>query len=365
MATEPAPSKPLRVGLIAPPWVPVPPTVYGGTEVVVDQLALGLTGAGCEVLLFATGDSTCPVERRWLYPRALGTMADVSAEAAHVTRAYRELADMDVIHDHTLTGPQWAAEHGCGMPVVTTAHGEFTPELRKHYAALAAAGVGVVAISHAQRGTAPEVPTAAVIHHGIDPASFPVGRGKGGYVMFLGRMHPAKGAHRAIAVARAAHKRIVLAAKMWEPAERRYFTECVEPLLGDDAVYVGQVGGSDKLDLLADAEALLNPIRWPEPFGLVMIEALACGTPVLSFAEGAAAEIVEHGRSGFLCEDEDDMVAAVALVPRLDRADCRARVEAAFTTDRMVRDHLTLYRHLIDCPLDDPAESAQMSVVSA
>jgi glycosyltransferase involved in cell wall biosynthesis len=293
-------------------------------------------------------------------------VAEVSAEAAHVARAYQELADMDVIHDHTLTGPLWAAEHRFEVPVVTTAHGEFTPEMRKHYAAIAAAGVGVVAISHAQRRTAPEVPMAAVIHHGIDPASFPVGQGTGGYVMFLGRMHPAKGAHRAIAVARAARKPIVVAAKMWEPAERRYFAECVEPLLGDDAIYVGEVGGSHKLDLLANAEALLNPIRWPEPFGLVMIEALACGTPVLSFAEGAAPEIVEHGRSGFLCADEDDMVAAIARVPSLDRADCRGRVEAAFTADRMVCDHLTLYRHLVDCPFDaDPAESEPMPVVSA
>jgi glycosyltransferase involved in cell wall biosynthesis len=249
---------------------------------------------------------------------------------------------------------------------VTTAHGEFTPELRQHYAAIATAGLSVVAISHSQRRTVPEVPVAAVIHHGIDPATFPVGQGAGGYVMFLGRMHPAKGAHRAIAVAKATHKPIILAAKMREPAERRYFTECVQPLLGDDAVFVGEVGGRHKLDLLANAEALLNPIRWPEPFGLVMIEALACGTPVLSFAEGAAPEIVEHGRSGFLCEDEDDMAAAVDLVPSLDRANCRARVEAAFTTDRMVRDHLTLYRRIIDCPLDvDPVVSEPMRVVSA
>jgi glycosyltransferase involved in cell wall biosynthesis len=365
MATEPAPSRPLRVGLIAPPWVPVPPTVYGGTEVVVDQLALGLSRAGCEVLLFTTGDSTCPVERRWLYPAALGTVAEVSSEAAHVTRAYRELADTDVIHDHTLTGPQWAAKRRCGMPVVTTAHGEFTPEMRKHYAATQRR---VLASWRSHMRSAERFPKSRLppaIHHGIDPASFPVGQGKGGYVMFLGRMHPVKGAHRAIAVARAGRKRIVVAAKMWEPPERRYFTEYVEPLLGDDAVYVGEVGGSEKLDLLADAEALLNPIRWPEPFGLVMIEALACGTPVLSFAEGAAPEIVEHGRSGFLCEDKDDMAAALARVPSLDRAACPARVEAAFTTDRMVRDHLTLYRHLIDCPLDDPAEPEQLSVVSA
>jgi glycosyltransferase involved in cell wall biosynthesis len=343
----------------------VPPTVYGGTEVVVDQLAQGLTRAGCEVTLFATGDSTCPVERRWCYPKALGTLADVSTERAHVALAYRELAGMDVIHDHTLTGPLWASEHGCGMPVVTTAHGEFTSEMRSHYAAVAAAGVSVVAISRSQRLTAPEVPVAAVIHHGIDPASFPFGRGTGGYVMFLGRMHPAKGAHRAIAVARAANRRIVLAAKMWEPAERRYFTECVELLLGPDAVFVGEVGGRHKLDLLANAAALLNPIRWPEPFGLVMIEALACGTPVLTFAEGAAPEIVEHGRSGFICDDEADMAAAIALVPSLDRADCRARVETAFSTDRMVRDHLTLYRHLADCPFDVDPIDGEMPVVSA
>jgi len=203
----------------------------------------------------------------------------------------------------------------------------------------------VVAISHSQRRAAPEVPVAAVIHHGVDPASFPVSPGTGGYVMFLGRMNPDKGAHRAIAVARAAGKQIVLAAKMWEPAKRRYFTECVEPLLGPDAVYVGDVGGVRKLGLLANAEALLNPIRWPEPFGLVMIEALVCGTPVLTFAEGAAPEIVEHGRSGFLCDDEDDMAAAVATCARLvDRAESRARVEACFSTERMVADHLTRVR---------------------
>lgn len=338
---------PLRVGLVAPPWVPVPPTVYGGTEFVVEQLANGLTRAGCDVVLFTTGDSTCPVERRWLYPRALGTVADPSAEVAHVARAYRELAGMDVIHDHTLAGPQWVGTQRNGTPIVTTVHGPFTPRLRKHYAAVAAGGVDIVAISHSQRRSAPEVPITAVIHHGIDTARFPLGRGQGGYVLFLGRMHPDKGAHRAIAVARAAGQRIILAAKMWEPAERRYFAECVEPMLGTDAVYVGEVGGRQKLELLSAAYALLNPIRWPEPFGLVMIEALACGTPVLTFAEGAAPEIVEHGRSGFLCTDEDDMAAALGHVCDLDRNDCRARVDTHFSTDRMVRDHLDLYRRLL------------------
>ncbi len=336
----------LRVGLIAPPWVPVPPPQYGGTEVMLDELAQGLSAAGCEVMLFTTGDATCPVPRRWLYPRALGTLAAFTDERAHVEEAYRELAGADVIHDHTLTGPMSPELAPPGVPVVTTAHGPFTPELRAIYKA-AAARMAVVAISDAQRRGAPDLPISAVIHHGLDVNAFPIGRGDGDYVLFLGRMHPDKGAHRAIAVARAAGRRILLAAKLWEPRERHYFVECVEPMLGPQAVYLGEVGGQRKLDLLAGAEALLNPIRWPEPFGLVMIEALACGTPVLAFREGAAPEIIEDTRTGFLCEHEDDMVAKLEDVGRIDRAACRASVESRFSTGRMVDDHVALYRTLI------------------
>jgi glycosyltransferase involved in cell wall biosynthesis len=347
VADSPAHLNGLRVGLIAPPWVAVPPAVYGGTERVVDQLARGLVAAGCEVVLFTTGDSTCPVERRWRYPRALGTVADLAAEFGHVEQAYRDLAGVDVIHDHTLTGPTTPEMLPSEVPVVTTAHGPFTPELRGLYGR-AADRVSLVAISHAQRRSAPEIPVAAVIHHGINVCEFPFGRGDGGYVLFLGRMHPDKGAHRAIAAARAAGRRILLAAKMWEPAERQYFRECVEPSLGPDAVYVGEVAGRQKLGLLAGAEALVNPIRWPEPFGLVMVEALACGTPVVTFPEGAAPEIVDDGRTGFLCADEHDLAAKLAGVGDLDRSVCRAAAEARFSTARMVDDHLVLYRRLLD-----------------
>jgi glycosyltransferase involved in cell wall biosynthesis len=333
--------------LIAPPWVPVPPVRYGGTELVVDLLARELRDARCDVTLFTTGDATCPVPRRWLYPEALGTAVAPRGEREHVARAYRDLAGVDVIHDHTVTGPTATDLHPPGVPVVTTVHGALTPEMRRRYAAAASAGVAVVAISEAQRRTAPEVPVAAVIHHGVEPARFPLGPGDGGYVLFIGRMTPDKGAHRAIEVARAAGRRILLAAKMWEPDERRYFTQVIEPMLGPDAVYVGEVGGRDKLDLLAGAEALVNPIRWPEPFGLVMIEALACGTPVLSFPHGAATEIVEHGVTGFLCTDEADMAAHLAKVADLDRARCRAAVESRWSSARMARDHLALYRTLL------------------
>jgi glycosyltransferase involved in cell wall biosynthesis len=338
--------RPLRIGMIAPPWVTVPPTVYGGTELVIDELARGLVAAGCDVTLFTTGDSTCPVPRRWLYPTALGTVAEPLEELRHVERAYRDLAGLDVIHDHTISGAVLRAAPAC-PPVVTTVHGELTPALRPRYAA-AAERVRVIAISHAQRRTAPEVPVAAVIHHGIDLDRSPLGAGEGGYVLFLGRMSETKGAHRAIQVARAAGRRIILAAKMWESAELRYFAEEVEPLLGPDATYVGEVGNERKFELLRGAVALLNPIRWPEPFGLVMIEALLCGTPVLSFAEGSAPEIVEHGRTGYLCLDEEDMAARLSQVVDLDRAACRASIAARFSTERMVADHLALYRRVVD-----------------
>lgn len=336
----------MRVGLIAPPWVPVPPPVYGGTELVVDQLARGLTAAGCDVTLFTTGDATCPVRRRWLHPHALGTTLAPGDELAHVEQAYKELAGMDLIHDHSFVGPLYAAVNDVDVPVVCTVHGPLHDGARAHYAR-AAAKVGVVAISGSQRRGAPEVPITAVIHHGIDVDGFPLGAGDGGYVLFLGRMSPDKGAHRAIAIARSAGKRIVLAAKMWEPDELRYFAGQVEPLLGDDATYVGEVGGAAKVDLLCGAEALVNPIRWREPFGLVMVEALACGTPVLAFREGSAAEIVDHGRTGYLCGDDADMAAALAHVGELDRAACRAAARLRFSTARMVEDHLRLYRRHI------------------
>ena len=165
--------------------------------------------------------------------------------------------------------------------------------------------------------------------------------------MFLGRMSADKGVHRAISVARAAQKPLVIAAKMWEPEERRYFAEEVEPRLGGEVIYVGQVGGQRKLELLAGAIALVNPIRWPEPFGLVMIEALACGTPVLAFSEGSVPEIVEHGRTGFVCSDEADMARRVHDVAKLHRRACRASVARRFSTERFLQRHVALYRRVL------------------
>jgi glycosyltransferase involved in cell wall biosynthesis len=174
-----------------------------------------------------------------------------------------------------------------------------------------------------------------------------VGDGDGGYCLVLGRMVAEKGAHRAIQVARKAGMPILLAGKMREPWETSYFEAEVQPLLGDDAQYLGEVSLAEKLTLLAGARATLFPIRWNEPFGLVMIESLACGTPVLALGEGAAPEVVMDGVTGRLCEDEADMADALAAIDRIDRAACRADVEARFSTARMVREHAELFDRVL------------------
>jgi glycosyltransferase involved in cell wall biosynthesis len=206
--------------------------------------------------------------------------------------------------------------------------------------------VAVIAISHdhASRST---VPVSAVIHHGLRPDDFPVGAGDGDYLLFLGRFSPDKGAREAALAAHEAGVNLVLAAKMREPLEVDYFHTQVEPLLDSSVRYVGEVGMEQKLELLGSARALLNPIRWPEPFGLVMIESLACGTPVLTLPWGAAPEIIDDGTTGFVCDSDADLIAAIERVGELDRADCRNAVETRFSADRMVRDHLNLYERLL------------------
>lgn len=336
----------MRIALVAPPWTPVPPSLYGGIELVVDRLARGLHDAGHDVLLFTTGDSTCPVPRRWLLAEAEGDRIGMSVpEIRHVMAAYDVVRDAHIVHDHTVLGPIYAERFG-GPPVVTTVHGPFNEELADIYGRIADR-VPVVAVSHAQCRPVPHIPIARVIHHGIDASEFPFGDGAGGYALFLGRLSPDKGAHRAIEVARKAGIPLLLAGKMRETWEHEYFHSEVEPHLGPGAEYLGEVPHEEKVRLLAGARALLFPIRWNEPFGLVMLEALACGTPVLAFPEGAAPEVVEHGRTGFLCEDEASMAEALTKIDTIDRRACRAAVEGYFSTERMVREHLELYERVL------------------
>ncbi len=335
----------MRITLIAPPWLPVPPPAYGGTELVVDALARGLAACGHQVRLATTGDSTCPVERTWVYDHArTDEMGDTAIELTHLLHAYRTLGDADVVHDHTTAGPALASLLSIA-PVVTTNHSPFTDDTRRYYRALEGR-VPIVAISRHQASTAGDVPVARVIHHGIDTDRYPVGPG-GDYLVFDGRMSPVKGVRQAVEIAREAGVPLVIAAKMRETGEREYFEAEVKPLLSHDVCYAGEVARVAKLALVGGALALVNPIRWDEPFGLSMVEALACGTPVITTPRGAAPEIVDDGITGFLTSTTDEAVAAVAWAAELDRHACRAAVEARFSARRMVADHLAFYHDVI------------------
>jgi glycosyltransferase involved in cell wall biosynthesis len=266
------------------------------------------------------------------------------SELSHVVRAYDAMRDsVDLVHDNTLAGPLY--RYRGAVPVVATIHGPLNAQLARIFVA-AATEVALVAISRNQLRGAPGIP-ATVIHHGIELDGIPVGRGGGGYAVFLGRITPDKGIAEAILVARAAGVPLKIAAKMRQPAELAYFRSVVEPMLGRDREYLGELSGAEKYALLGGAIALLSPIQWQEPFGLVMIEALATGTPVVSTPMGSAPEIIETGVTGYFGRSVDQLAAMLLDAADLDRVAVRARAEQRFRATRMVADHLRLYEQLL------------------
>jgi glycosyltransferase involved in cell wall biosynthesis len=337
----------VRIGIVSTPWTALPPPAYGGIEGVVDRLARGFQAAGHEVLVAAPGDSTCPVP---LVPDAPPADPDgiglTEVELAHIVRSYRAMQGMDIIHDHTLIGPLYR-HRVADVPIVTTIHGPFRQFLRDVYGAMAP-DVALVAISRHQASTADGIPITRVIHHGIDVDTVPVGDGSGGYFCFLGRMSPSKGVREAALIARKAGVPLRIGAKLQDKGEREYFECAVAPLLGNGVEYLGELSMQEKYDLLCGATAMLNPIQWPEPFGLVMIEALAAGTPVVTTCSGAAPEIVEDGVTGFLRDDIDALAAVLPQAASLDRKRCREQARHRFSTECMVDHHLALYNDLLN-----------------
>jgi len=326
----------MRIGMIAPPWLPVPPTGYGGTEAAIDGMIRGLHRAGHEVILFAHHESTTPAEIRSVLPRGEADVIGLgSTELAHVLGAYEDLADVDVIHDHTLAGPLLGPGRTT-TPIVVTHHGAFDPSTARIFRQVAP-HASVIAISHCQAASADGIPIAGVVHHGVDVADVPLGDGRGGYLAFLGRMVPEKGLHRAIRIARRSGWPLRIAAKMREAPEQAYFEAEVRPLLGGDVDFIGEVGPRERQELLCGAAALLNPITWPEPFGMVMLEALACGTPVVARSAGAAPEIVSHGHVGYLGQSDSDLESALARVEAIDRLTCRTWAAQRFSVELMAK----------------------------
>ena len=337
----------MRIAIIAPPWVPTPPQAYGGIEAVVDSLATGLQSHGHEVFLFATGDSTSQVPLGYRFENALGVGREDATivELVQVMSAYDMVREFDIVHDHTHVGPAYSARFP-DLPVVTTNHIPFGDGVDSYYRAIGDR-VPVIAISNAQARSARGVNIVDVIHHGVDPAEFAIGEGKGGYALFLGRMSPDKGVHTAIEVARAAGIPLKIAAKCREGKEISYYEEVIKPKLGGGIEYLGEATFEEKVELLGGAACLLNPIDWQEPFGMVMIEAMACGTPVVATHAGAAPEIVVDGETGFLADSVEELVEAVKKVSGLDRRKCRTRVEESFSKELMVEKHLDVYEKVV------------------
>ena len=327
----------MHIGLLAPPWIPVPPPAYGGIEQVVDLKARCLVDAGHEVTLVAAPGSqvagvelVSPLHR---LPDHIGLAAD---EHLHVLPALAALAETDVVIDHSGLLGALVTSKG-RVPAAHVVHSPLGGVANQVYAALArhSPRLRLIAISAAQRSLAPGLPFAGVCHNGIDATSVPFRAQAGDYLAFLGRMSPDKGAAEAIAIARRAGLPIRIAAKCREPAELEYFADYVEPELGPDVEWLGELPPEQKFELLAGARALVFPISWSEPFGMVMIEAMACGTPVLATPRGSVPEVVADGRTGFVREDVDGLARAVARLDEIDREACRRHVIDRFSGEAM------------------------------
>lgn len=336
----------LRVGLLAPPWVPIPPPSYGGIEQVVHTLAEGLAERGHEVVLVAAPGSAIDGVRVVSPLTAVpGVIGEAAPDWRHALAGLDAFAGLDIVIDHS--GPLGALlTSGLRTPALHVTHGPLDTVPTEIYAGIGrhSPELRLVAISRAQRAMAPGLPFAGVCHNGLalDAATF---RARPeGYLAFLGRMSPEKGPADAIRIARAAGLPLLIGAKCREEAEHAYFAEHVAPAIGPDVVWLGELTAPQKYELLGGARALLFPIAWPEPFGMVMIEAMACGTPVLATRRGSVDEVVADGVTGFVRDTPDALIEAVARIGEIDRRACRRRVAELFSSDAMTTGYERLMR---------------------
>ena len=346
-------SQRLRVALVTPPYYQVPPAAYGGIEAVVADLADALVEDGHHVTIIGAGVPGTSAEfvRTWdrLVPERLGEPYPEIMNALLTRRAVGKLVgQIDVVHDHTTSGPLNAEVYArWGLPTVVTMHGPADdPDLRSYYGALGSS-IHMVAISHRQRSLAPELNWVATVHNAMRIDQWPFQDTKGDYALFLGRFSPDKGAHTALEVAHEAGLPLVLAGKCTEPSEKEYFAAEVQPRLGPDDVMFGIADAREKRLLLANARCLLFPIQWEEPFGMVMIEAMACGTPVVAMSAGSVPEIVIDGVTGIVCDDRSQLAQALHDVTAIDPVACRAHVASRFSAAALAHGYTDAYRRAI------------------
>jgi glycosyltransferase involved in cell wall biosynthesis len=352
----------MRIAQVAPAVVPVPPVKYGGTERVIAALTRELLAMGHDVALYASGDSMTearliPVVERALWDSGGRSANDLIVHLTELGRVLREGAEYDIVHSH-LDLLAFPFARASATPWVHTLHGRLDlPELQPFFGEFPDAPV--VSISDSQRGPVPHANWIATVYNGVQVDTLPFGDGGGGYLVFLGRISPEKGVADAIDVAVRVGIPLKIAARLplehvdtpWVAQDWAYYRDQVKPRLGSSLVeFVGEVDDLEKGALLKDAAALLFPIDWPEPFGLAVAEALACGTPVIARAMGSAPELIDPGRTGFLCADVDEMVARCREIDTLDRRACREEAERRFSSRAMAAGYLEVYRALTGSP---------------
>ncbi len=335
----------MKTAIVSPPWFPVPPTGYGGIEWIVWLLAEGLTAQGHDVTLFASGDSRTNARLAAVYPTAPSELIGrTMPDLRHLLSALERAGEFDVINDHT--GPLGAVlGELVDTPVVHTVHGPLDAEPGEVYETIGrvAPGVGLISLSLNQRRPKPDLNWVANVPNALDLEHYPSHPHKGDYLLFVGRMNHEKGAHRAVAVAMELGLPLKLAGKVREPREREYFEEFVEPHLGHGIEYLGEVNHGMKVELLQNARCTLFPIEWEEPFGLVMIESMACGTPVIATRHGAVPEVIGDGRGGLVVDHWREIPAALERADAIDPVECRRYAEEQFAPERMVADYLRAY----------------------
>jgi glycosyltransferase involved in cell wall biosynthesis len=338
----------LRIAQIAPLIESVPPKLYGGTERVVAYLTDALVKLGNDVTLFASGDSITKARLISVAPTALRLSNCIDYMAGHILQL-QEVMDradeFDLLHFHT-DYLHFPVTRFCPKKVLTTLHGRLDiPELIPLYKKFNDAPV--ISISNAQRKPLLMANWVATVYHGLPADLYQPGYGEGDYVVFLGRFSPEKRADRAIEMARRAGMRIKIAAKV-DKADERYFEKEIRHLLDLPHVdYLGEIGEPEKGPLLANARALLFPIDWPEPFGMVLIEAMACGTPVIAYAHGSVPEIIEHGKTGFIVNTMNKAVEALRNINLISREECRATFEKRFCDIVMAKNYMRLYERAL------------------
>jgi glycosyltransferase involved in cell wall biosynthesis len=340
----------VRIGVLAPVWFPVPPTGYGGIEWIVWLLADGLVDAGHDVTLFAAGESRTKAVLSYAYEKAPSEQIGQSQpDVRHILNCFARQDEFDLINDHSGLVAAMAGG-GLSTPFVHTVHGPLDGVHGFVYAQLAAFApeVGLISISLNQRRPRPNLNWVGNCPNALDFDHYPFAPHRGDYLVFLGRMSPDKGAHRAVRTAIETGLPLKIAGKMREPFEQQYFDEFVRPHLNAQIEYLGEVPHGEKVELLQNARATLFPIEWEEPFGLVMIESMACGTPVIATRCGAVPEVIEPGRSGVIVDDWAHAVQALEEADAIAPEDCRAYAHERFARERLVRDYVAAYEAVLD-----------------